>query len=336
MASQTQVDETKLLEEFKSLSPTLNSFGEELSHQLTRLLLDAGIALGFPIQHRVKSWESLSEKVQRRSLSPKSVKELQDLVGLRIILLFGRDVRKVCDIISTNFTIVDKEDTAKRLKADQFGYVSTHFVAELSPNWLSIPTFSGATGLRAELQVRTLAQHIWAEASYHLQYKQEPSIPAEVRRSVHRVSALLEVVDLEFERVLDLRESYRSTVDVSTTNEDLNVDLLEKMLDLLLPASNKKGDEDFGILLNELLHFGIRKQGDLRALVANHLDKALTKDKNSVLDALDAIKHGLQPRSTTVERTNAGVYYTFMGLVRQLLSAQFGDFQVTQYVGRRH
>lgn len=58
------------------------------------------------------------------------------------------------------------------------------------------------SGLKAEVQVRTVTQHVWAAASHVLQYKQEASVPLPVRRSIYRVSALLETVDLEFERVL--------------------------------------------------------------------------------------------------------------------------------------
>jgi ppGpp synthetase/RelA/SpoT-type nucleotidyltranferase len=59
-----------------------------------------------------------------------------------------------------------------------------------------------------ELQLRTLAQHIWAVASHKLQYKREASVPVPIRRSINRVSALLEMVDLEFDRVLLEREQY--------------------------------------------------------------------------------------------------------------------------------
>ena len=68
-----------------------------------------------------------------------------------------------------------------------------------------------------------------------LQYKQEDSVPAPMRRAIHRVSALLEVVDLEFERLLKERESYRSDSGPINTDAILNVDLLEHLLDALLP-----------------------------------------------------------------------------------------------------
>ena len=77
-------------------------------------------------------------------------------------------------------------------------------------DWLNVPTFREFKGLRAELQIRTLAQQLWAAASHKLQYKRESSVPYPIRRSIHRVAALLETVDLELERVLSERDPHLS------------------------------------------------------------------------------------------------------------------------------
>ncbi len=139
----------------------------------------------------------------------------------------------VNELIAEAFNVLRQYDTQERLREDQFSYASRHFVVKLPEEWLEVPTMAQLGELQAEIQVRTLAQHIWAEASQTLQYKQEQNVPPVVRRAIYRVSALLETVDLEFERVLDQRETYRSTVEASATDEALNVDLLEKALELI-------------------------------------------------------------------------------------------------------
>jgi putative GTP pyrophosphokinase len=60
------------------------------------------IPLGVPIECRVKKWESIIEKTKRKSLNVYSVVDIPDFVGLRLMLLFSRDVEKVCDLISKN------------------------------------------------------------------------------------------------------------------------------------------------------------------------------------------------------------------------------------------
>jgi putative GTP pyrophosphokinase len=232
-------------------------FCEEINNQLVRLLEDNKIVLGFPIQHRVKTWNSISDKLSKLKFPIKDVKEIQDLIGLRIILLFKRDTSQVCNLIEKSFNVIKRYNTDERLKEDQFGYSSIHFVIELPEEWLAVPTFAAFSKFRAEIQVRTIAQHIWAAASHTLQYKQEVSVPATVLRSIYRVSALLETVDLEFERVLDEREIYRSKLNNSDFDTVLNVDLLEKILDQFFPSENKVLDEEYAQILGELNMFEI-------------------------------------------------------------------------------
>ncbi|MCH7572497.1 MAG: RelA/SpoT domain-containing protein, partial [Planctomycetes bacterium] len=137
------------------------SFCHEIKAQLVELLLQENITLVFPIEDRVKPWSSIVDKCQRNNLTPHTLRDINDIAGLRIIVLFQRDQEKACDIISNNFQVLSKENTADRLAEDQFGYGSVHFEIQPKEEWLSVPTLSKLEGLRAEIQVRTAAQHIW-------------------------------------------------------------------------------------------------------------------------------------------------------------------------------
>ena len=108
----------KLEKEYFSVSDKANGYSEEVTSQLNKLLQGGGVTLGFPIQRRVKTWESLAEKLNRGILTAKSVKDVQDLIGLRVILLFKRDVNKVSDIISQNFKVLKKYDPKHRCSFD--------------------------------------------------------------------------------------------------------------------------------------------------------------------------------------------------------------------------
>lgn len=202
-------DLQQLEQEYQALRPVMEGFSKELTNQLQKLLDDAGISLGFPIQSRVKTWDSISEKLERLPRRFKGVKEIQDLVGVRIILLFHRDIERTGALLANNFQVTRQYNTMELLGADRFGYSSVHYIVELPKEWLAVPTLAKMGGLIAEIQVRTLAQHIWAETSNKLQYKQEESVPPAVRRAISRASALLETLDLEFERVLIERDAYR-------------------------------------------------------------------------------------------------------------------------------
>jgi len=311
--------------EYRSIYPIAEHFCTELSHQMSKLVENEHIILGFPIQHRVKLWTSLAEKFERVNLKATSVKDVQDLVGLRLILLFKRDVAKVSALIEKNFRVIRKYDTQERLKDDQFGYTSTHFIIELTENWLAVPTLAAMRGLRAELQIRTVAQHIWAEVSHVLQYKQKESTPPTVTRAIYRVSALLETVDLEFERVLEQRSAYRAEIDVSGTKDSLNVDLLATTLDSLLPRQNKSGDEDYAQLLTDLSNFEIKTQQQLVDLINKYRAAVERVEERLVIENQLRLTQGDPVVGTSRERTTAGVFYTHAGLTRAALNQEFGE-----------
>jgi putative GTP pyrophosphokinase len=316
---------TDLEAEYRALAPTLPLFCEELERQLSRLIREGDITLGFPLQHRVKSWDSIAEKLTRARLPITQLGELQDLVGFRIILLFRRDVDKVCDLISSCLTVVRRYDTAERLSDDQFGYSSVHFAIRLPESWLALPTLSSYRDLTAEVQVRTVAQHIWAEVSHRLQYKREANVPAALKRSIYRASALLETVDLEFERLLSDRTVYRDELPLQQAEKRLNVDLLERVLDSALPAENKKpGDEDYAEAVEDLMRFGVETRDSLTELIETQLEAALAEDRR-IVDGLRTDQKDIKRRYIPeAERLARGVFYTHVGLIREMLDAKFG------------
>ena len=311
-------DVVQLDAEYNSLRPVLAQLEKEIDHQLAQLL-HRSVALAFPVQHRVKDWSSIAAKLQRVRLSMKDLRDLQDLVGFRIVLQFRRDVERVCSLIERTFKLVNRYDTITRLREDQFGYSSVHFVVELPAEWLAVPTMAGLADLRAEIQVRTTAQHIWAEASQTLQYKNERAVPQELKRSIYRVSALLETVDLEFERVLSDRDSYKAEVAQTTLPEEpLNVETLQQVLDSSWPSGNKdQNGEDYADLLTDLNALGVATPGAVRQMISKWRDSVLSKDAARVAEERK------NPNSLTrLERVGDGVFFTHVGLTRSALEME--------------
>lgn len=316
MAKRKAKSSSGLEEAYRAVQPIAAGFAVELASQMTTLVDQQGISLGFPIEYRVKTWDSLEEKLQRTHIQLSDVRDLNDLVGLRVVLLFQRDIDSVCEAIEKTFQVIDKYDTQERLREDQFGYSSIHIIATLPDAWLSVPSFSKMSGFRAEIQVRTLAQHIWAAASHFLQYKRETSVPPPVRRSIHRVSALLETVDLELERVLSERAEYRSELEMSTEEPiPLDVDRLAFILSERLPTENRTGAEDYAELLEDLQLVGIHTDRQLEELIKAWVAAAKTADKK-VVEARLATQSTV---GTSPERLGRGVYYSHVGLVREML-----------------
>lgn len=305
---------------------------DALLEQLENLLHRNNVTLGVPLEGRVKGWGSIAEKIQRKSLALENVCDLDDLVGIRAILLFRPDLHRVDQLLRSTLTVLSAEDTSSRLNESQFGYQSRHYVVTLPRAWLSVPSFSSLGELKAEIQLRTLAQHIWAAASHKLQYKHEATVPPPLRRSIHRVSALLETVDLEFERLLVERETYvKSDISSLSADEPLNVDVVQSLLNDLLPTINRIDAEPYAELLEDLVHFGVSTSGCLSKLIGKHLKAILKADAQHVASrSADDDYDG-----TSAERIAVGVFFTHAGLAREALCEEFGREVVRKWLWHR-
>jgi putative GTP pyrophosphokinase len=312
------MDTANLHSSYDEILPRANRLCTALSSELQHLLLRDEVTLGVPIETRVKEWTSIEEKINRKSLTLERITDLDDLVGLRLILLFRRDLNAVDRLLRQTLTIRSAEDISLRLAETQFGYQSQHYVVEVPDAWLKIPSYSELGGVRVEIQVRTLAQHIWAAASHKLQYKHEASVPLPLRRSIHRASALLETVDLEFDRLLQERSVY---VDNQLKLEDsdlpLNVEILGLVLTELLPPQNKGATEPYDELLLDLNHFGVTTASKLRELLKKHKSAILAADAS---------------RAKILKTTH---YYKHVGLTRFGLRSEFGLDAVNSFMDVR-
>ena len=330
-STKLSLDDAAFEKDYRATLPLANRLHTAVCEQLTSIISDNDLTLGVPLESRVKTWTSIQEKLQRTGMNPSAVCELQDLVGVRVIFLFKNELDDFQNLIRESFEIVSEEDTANRLQESQFGYQSRHIIIKLPEEWLRLPSLKGLDNLMAEIQVRTVAQHIWAAASHKLQYKREQSVPLPVRRSIHRVSALLETVDLEFLRVLDERKTYvESRAETDISDVALNVDSLRQIMDRLLPSENRDSDEPYDKMLSNLDDLGVRSTSELVKLIQEHLEKALLSDREEVKKKLKS-KFYL---GTSRERLEAGVFWTHVGLLRQILKAEFGEAAVDETIAR--
>ncbi|WFR81432.1 hypothetical protein P9875_09800 [Janthinobacterium rivuli] len=315
--------------EYLTMGPSLARLQRVMVEQLERLVETCSLTLGVPIESRVKTWDSIAEKLERKGLNSKKLDEIEDLLGVRVIFLFQRDLEPFHAQIEKIFKVLSVEDTSHRLADAQFGYKSRHYMLTIPAEWDGVPSMQGLTGRKVEVQVRTLAQHIWAAASHKLQYKHEESVPPPIRRSIYRVSALLETVDLEFTRVLEEREEYVKTQAMRPVEQDkLDVDIVEAVLDELLPAQNKDlGAEDYSDLLKDLQHFNIETRGALTSLLLEHKRAILSADTDEAgtRSVYDDDEFPDEKGEHISNRLARGVFFTHVGLVRQALGEQFGE-----------
>jgi hypothetical protein len=170
---------------------------------------------------------------------------------------------------------------------------------------------------------------MWAAAWHKLQYKREQSVPAPVRRAINRVSALLETVDLEFDRVLSERHDYVESSNLLEGDGELDVDSLSALLHEKFPTDSSFGNESYDRLLVELDELGVKTRRQFSELIDKHFVSAMGHDrkqsKSMLKDATDELR---------VARRKAGRYFSLTGLGRQIIRHEFGDEKVNSAINR--
>ena len=106
------------------------------------------------------------------------MEEIEDLAGVRIITFFPITTEQVKVVIHEEFLVSDEQDKADLLmKEEKFGYQSVHYIVSLKPARFILPEYAIYKNLKAEIQVRTVLQHAWAEIEHDIQYKSLESAP---------------------------------------------------------------------------------------------------------------------------------------------------------------
>lgn len=319
-------------DDYKAVLPALQEGCDRIRMQIGLLLRSEDITLGAPLEARVKSWPSLCDKLDRSKKKASSLGDIKDLLGVRVILLYRPDIERTLEVLRGEFPIDAEEKKGMDAEADGFGYQSVHVILRQPPNPYAPTNSVVVEDQRVEVQIRTLAQHIWAAASHDLQYKKERAVPKPLRRTIQRVSALLETIDLELERVLEEREDYVAEIATNVDQLVLDIDILRKLLIDRLPPEYRDPDERYAKILEALRNAGIDDIGTLTELLERRLADAVAFDSQIV----SALKN---PRANfgnarladyKPERVERGVYFSYEGLVRKMLDFEKGADKKTR------
>ena len=188
-----------LLRQYRELLPTLQKLADEASQLLRHALREQGIYIT-AMENRVKTEKSLTGKLELKGAKYKSIDDITDLVGLRVITFYTDEVDKVAAIAKRVFDIDWKESVDKRKlhDLDAFGYNSLHYICRLKTG-----------GPRFELQMRTALQHVWSTIEHDTGYKGDVKIPREYKRQFSRLAGMMELIDDESSRLRIVLTDYR-------------------------------------------------------------------------------------------------------------------------------
>ena len=268
-----------LMQQYRERRPSLELLAKEAYEVLSSALREQGIYVT-AIEYRVKAENSLAGKLELKGAKYKSIDDITDLVGMRVITFYTDDVDKVAAIAKSVFDIDWKESVDKRKlhQLDSFGYNSLHYICRMK---------SG--GPRFELQMRTGLQHVWSTIEHDIRYKGDVKIPREYARQFSRLAGMLELIDDEFSRLrtvlTDYRRQIRSLVKDGQLDEvPLSVDSFRSYLDLApfdrlnkrIAAVNQAEIYPVSLMpfLPVLESFGLVTLGDVQRFIEDNSDEA--------------------------------------------------------------
>ena len=200
-----------IMEEFRAGLPQFKSVAKEVYDTLKRTFAEAGLLVA-AIEYRVKAEDSLAGKLELKGQKYRTLADITDIIGLRVITFYIDDVDKVASAVERLFT-VDWENSVDKRKIheiDSFGYLSLHYICSKK----GFP-------YRFEIQMRTLLQHAWANMNHDTGYKSGVEVPKEYLRNMSRLAGMLELADEQFSIIRNDLADYRRRVQALVASGNL-------------------------------------------------------------------------------------------------------------------
>ncbi len=153
------------------------------------------------MQNRLKTIQSMMDKLRRRSLPvsmASAVENLTDIAGIRVICSYIQDIYIVADAITAqdDIRVIRVRDYIREPKPN--GYRSLHLV-------LGVPVYlrDGRVTVPVEVQIRTIAMDFWATLEHNLRYKVHGGVPQEISDELLQTARDIAALDERMQHIHD-------------------------------------------------------------------------------------------------------------------------------------
>ncbi len=183
------------------LEKVMNRLKEELEQADRERTEQTGERLFEHLNARIKSGESMREKLRRKGLEETpahALREIRDAVGLRVVTLFIDDVYENAARLKSlpGCRVVQEKDYIRNAKPN--GYRSYHMILDVETEEADV---EGNTPghFFAEIQLRTIAMDTWAALEHEMKYKKSISDPELIGQELRRVANELASCDVSMQ-----------------------------------------------------------------------------------------------------------------------------------------
>jgi putative GTP pyrophosphokinase len=270
-----------ILDEYNARVDLYESFAKKIEHLVEDILQETGIQ-AHSVASRVKDRESLRGKLRKPGNRYRALGDITDIVGVRIITYFANDVDKLAKYIEQEFDVDRKNSTDRRtaLDPDRFGYLSLHHVVSFRPDHARLLEYRQYTGLRAEIQTRSILQHAWAEIEHDLGYKTREAVPRDIRRRFSRIAGLLEIADQEFQSIRDELNEYERSVPEKIDKAPQMVDIDKVSFSVFISENPTVTELDSAIAsFNNLAIIELKEKAAFAGLYTGFIERQIVKLK---------------------------------------------------------
>lgn len=242
------------------------------------------------IEARPKDIERFGKKASQSSEEnanePKykvPLSEITDMAGARIITFFPNTIDEIDNVIYNEFNVVEKTDKNDLLeKEEKFGYQSVHYLVKLNDERSKLSEYSNCKGLIAEIQVRTILQHAWAEIEHDIEYKTSITIPKTIKRRFMALAGLLEIADREFQSIQnkneELKVQSRKLVKSGKLDEiEITGDSLKTFLDKKYGADGRMKKFSYEFTAGNLIKIGFKNLREIDDCIKKYNDDKISR-----------------------------------------------------------
>jgi hypothetical protein len=186
-------------------------------------------------------------------------------------------------MLADEFEVIERSDKSEiLLDEDRFGYQSVHYLVRIGARRCSFAEYARFDGASAEIQVRTILQHAWAEIEHDIQYKSSAAIPTAIHRRFTSLAGLLEMADREFQAIQDedrrLRTSARNLVSEGQLGGvEITPDSLKTYLDRKLGPDGRISEWQYDWTAKLLKRLGFKTLEEAEECVRGYDDDRLSR-----------------------------------------------------------
>ena len=295
-----------ILEEYRAHHQEFEEKTEKIRLMLKGVFEKAGLLVA-TIESRVKTEKSLAGKLELKGAKYASLRDITDIIGMRVVTFYSDDVDKVASAVDRLFD-VDWENSVDKRKLheiDSFGYMSLHYICSME----GFP-------YRFEIQMRTVLQHAWANMNHDTGYKSGVEVPREYLRNLNRLAGMLELADEQFSRIRNELTDYRRRVQALVASGNLGEVPLDgdtfrsylslnpfQHLNKRIAAVNQAEIQDVNLMnfLSVFKFMGCKTLGDIDKMVKENADAAYQIACYQIgLTDLDIISSSLAPQDVCI------------------------------------